>query len=301
MSILVVGSVALDSVETPFGKVDEAVGGSATFFSASASYFSPVNLVGVVGGDYPMSEIEFLKTRGVDFTGLQVAEGLTFRWAGKYNFDFNERETIYTHLNVFSSFRPVIPESYKNSDFVFLGNIAPELQLSVLDQVQKPRSVILDTMNFWITGSPGPLKEVLKRVHIFMLNDSEARLLTGHANLVKAAKSIFQMGPEIIVIKKGEHGAALMTRQSSFFIPAYPLENVCDPTGAGDTFAGGFVGFLAKTGDLSEPGLRKAVVYGSAMASFCVEDFSIRALKTLTPERIGQRVKGFKTISEFDI
>jgi sugar/nucleoside kinase (ribokinase family) len=301
VSILVVGSVALDSVETPFGKVDEAVGGSATFFSTSASYFSSVNLVGVVGTDYPLNEIEFLKKRGVDFTGLQIVEGLTFRWAGKYNFDFNERETIYTHLNVFSSFHPVIPESYKNSEFVFLGNIAPELQLSVLDQVRQPKSVILDTMNFWISGSLDSLKEVLQKVNIFMLNDSEARLLTGHTNLIKAAKSIFQMGPETIVIKKGEHGAVLMTPHSSFFIPAFPVENVFDPTGAGDTFAGGFVGFLAKTHDLSEPNLRRAVVYGSAMASFCVEDFSIRALQSLTLEQINQRVMDFKAISQFEV
>lgn len=301
MSILVVGSVALDSVETPYGKADEAVGGSATFFSASASYFHPVNLVGVVGIDYPMGEIEFLKERGVDFTGLQMVEGLTFRWAGKYNFDLNERETLYTHLNVFSAFRPVIPGNYKNSDFVFLGNIAPELQYSVLEQVQKPKCVILDTMNFWITGSLDALNKVLRRVDLFMLNDSEARLLTGETNLTKAAKAIFGMGPKTIVIKKGEHGAVLMTPEFTFFAPAFPVENVFDPTGAGDTFAGGFVGYLAKSGDLSEANLRRAVVYGSAMASFCVEDFSIRALKNLTPEKIAGRVRDFRAISQFEL
>ncbi len=301
MSILVVGSVALDSVETPYGKADEAVGGSATFFSTSASYFHPVNLVGVVGIDYPMSEIEFLKERGVDFTGLQMVEGLTFRWAGKYNFDLNERETLYTHLNVFSAFRPIIPDNYKNSDFVFLGNIAPELQYNVLDQVQKPKCVILDTMNFWITGSLDALKKVLQRVDLFMLNDSEARLLTGETNLIKATKVIFGMGPKTIVIKKGEHGAALITPEFIFFVPAFPVENVFDPTGAGDTFAGGFVGYLAKSGDLSEANLRRAVVYGSAMASFCVEDFSIRGLKNLTPEKIAGRIRDFMAISQFEI
>lgn len=301
MSVLVVGSVALDSVETPAGKVDEAVGGSATFFSASASYFTSVNLVGVVGTDYPMDEIDFLKSRGVDFSGLQIAEGLTFRWAGKYNQDFSERETLYTHLNVFSSFRPHIPEKYKNSQYVFLGNIAPELQASVLDQVQKPKCVVLDSMNFWITGSLEALKLVLRRVDLFMLNDSEARLLTGESHLIRAARQIIRMGPKAVVIKKGEHGAALITETMIFMVPAYPIEQVCDPTGAGDTFAGGFVGYLAQNGDLSEPNLRRAVVYGSAMASFCVEDFSIRALRSLTLQQIRERVRTFQAITQFEI
>lgn len=299
MEILVVGSVALDSVETPYGKVEEAVGGSATFFSSSASYFAPVNLVGVVGEDYPMHEIDFLKQRGVDFTGLQVVPGKTFRWAGIYDYNLNDRKTLYTHLNVFSDFKPVIPEKYKHSSYVFLGNIAPELQYSVLEQVAAPRMVILDTMNFWISGSPESLKKVLKRVDIFLLNDSEARELSGHGNLIKAAKSIFQMGPKTIIIKKGEHGAALLTPDTTFFVPAYPVEDVYDPTGAGDTFAGGFVGYLARTDDVSADNLRRAVVYGSAMASFSVEDFSIRALKNLTPERIRERVQAFRDITFF--
>ncbi len=299
MEILVVGSVALDSVETPYGKVEEAVGGSATFFSSSASYFAPVNLVGVVGEDYPMHEIDFLKQRGVDFTGLQVVPGKTFRWAGIYDYNLNDRKTLYTHLNVFSDFKPVIPEKYKHSSYVFLGNIAPELQYSVLEQVPAPRMVILDTMNFWISGSLESLKKVLKRVDIFLLNDSEARELSGHGNLIKAAKSIFQMGPKTIIIKKGEHGAALLTPDTTFFVPAYPIEDVYDPTGAGDTFAGGFVGYLARTDDVSADNLRRAVVYGSAMASFSVEDFSIRALKNLTPERIRERVQSFRDITFF--
>jgi len=299
LEILVVGSVALDSVETPYGKVEEAVGGSATFFSSSASYFAPVNLVGVVGEDYPMHEIDFLKQRGVDFTGLQVVPGKTFRWAGIYDYNLNDRKTLYTHLNVFSDFKPVIPEKYKHSSYVFLGNIAPELQYSVLEQVPAPRMVILDTMNFWISGSLESLKKVLKRVDIFLLNDSEARELSGHGNLIKAAKSIFQMGPKTIIIKKGEHGAALLTPDTTFFVPAYPIEDVYDPTGAGDTFAGGFVGYLARTDDVSADNLRRAVVYGSAMASFSVEDFSIRALKNLTPERIRERVQSFRDITFF--
>ena len=300
LSILVVGSVALDSVETPYGKVDDAIGGSATYFSASASYFSPVNLVAVVGTDYPMQEIEFLKSRKVDFTGLQVENGETFRWAGRYNYDLNQRDTIYTHLNVFQNFKPIIPEKYKDAQFVFLGNIAPELQFSVLEQVHSPKMVALDTMNFWIEGSQKALRKVLERVDIFILNDAEARQLAHQTNLIKAAKTIFEMGPKIIVIKKGEYGAALLTKDSHFVVPAYPLEEVYDPTGAGDTFAGGFVGYLAKTGDLNDANLKRAVVYGSAMASFCVQDFSLNALKNLTTEQIHERVLSFKSLSHFD-
>ncbi len=300
LEILVVGSVALDSVETPFGKVVDAVGGSATYFSASASFFSPVNLVGVVGNDYPMKDIEFLKSRRVDFTGLQVVPGETFRWAGRYNYDLNQRDTLYTHLNVFQNFKPVIPDKYKQSQYVFLGNIAPELQYDVLDQVPSPKLVALDTMNFWIEGSQKALKKVLERIDIFIVNDSEARQLSNQPNLVKASNEIFKMGPKIIVIKKGEHGAALITKDSHFMVPAYPLEDVYDPTGAGDTFAGGFVGYLAKTDDVSEGNLRRAVVYGSAMASFCVQDFSLNALRNLTHEAILQRVSAFKSLSHFD-
>ncbi|MBX7151516.1 bifunctional hydroxymethylpyrimidine kinase/phosphomethylpyrimidine kinase [bacterium] len=300
MGILVVGSVALDSVETPYGKAENAVGGSATFFSASASYFAPVNLVGVVGEDYPMHEIEFLKKRNVDFTGLQVVKGETFKWAGRYNYDLNQRDTIYTHLNVFQDFKPIIPDTYKNAEFVFLGNIAPELQYDVLEQVKSPKLVVLDTMNFWIEGSQKALRKTLERVDIFVLNDSEARQLANHPNLMRAAKIIFGMGPKVVVIKKGEHGAALLTKDNEFFVPAYPLEEVFDPTGAGDTFAGGFVGYLAKCNDVTEANLRRAVVYGSAMASFCVQDFSINALRNLTEKQILDRVLTFKNISHFD-
>lgn len=302
MSILVVGSVALDSVETPFGKVDEALGGSATFFSASASYFSPVNVVAVVGEDYPLGELEFLKSREVDFSGLQVVKGgETFRWAGRYNYDLNERETIYTHLNVFENFRPVIPDSYKNASYVFLGNIDPDLQYDVLQQVTQPKLVVLDTMNFWIEGKQKALKRVLAKVDIFVLNDSEARQLANQSNLMKAAREIFAMGPRVIVIKKGEHGAVLISKEGLFFVPAFPLEAVCDPTGAGDTFAGGFVGYLARTHDLSDANLRRATVYGSAMASFCVEDFSLRALKDLSSAEIRERCTAFRRLSHFEI
>ncbi|HMW33754.1 MAG TPA: PfkB family carbohydrate kinase [bacterium] len=300
MDILVVGSVALDSVETPFGKVEDAVGGSATFFSAAASYFAPVNLVAVVGNDYPMHAIEYLKSRRVDFKGLQIEQGETFRWAGRYNYDLNQRDTIYTHLNVFQNFKPHIPDAYKSSQYVFLGNIAPELQFDVLDQVQSPKLVALDTMNFWIEGSQKALRKVLERIDIFILNDSEARQLANQPNLIKAAKEIFKMGPKAIVIKKGEYGAALITPDAQFNVPAYPLEDVYDPTGAGDTFAGGFMGYIAKTDDASFENLKRAVVYGSAMASFCVQDFSINALKELSQDKIFDRVLAFKQLSHFE-
>lgn len=300
MDILVVGSVALDSVETPFGKVEDAVGGSATFFSAAASYFAPVNLVAVVGNDYPMHAIEYLKSRRVDFKGLQVEQGETFRWAGRYNYDLNQRDTIYTHLNVFQNFKPHIPDDYKSSQYVFLGNIAPELQYDVLDQVKSPKLVALDTMNFWIEGSQKALRKVLERIDIFILNDSEARQLANQPNLVKASKEIFKMGPKAIVIKKGEYGATLITPDAQFNVPAYPLEDVYDPTGAGDTFAGGFMGYIAKTDDASFENLKRAVVYGSAMASFCVQDFSINALKELSQNKIFDRVLAFKQLSHFE-
>ena len=300
MSILVVGSVALDSVETPYGKVDNAVGGSATFFSASGSYFSPIHLVAVVGNDYPMNEIEFLKDRRVDFEGLQIEDGETFKWAGRYHYELNQRETIYTHLNVFQNFKPIIPDHYKNSDYVFLGNIAPELQYSVLDQVSKPKLVALDTMNFWIEGSQKALRKVLERVDVFILNDSEARQLANQPNLIKASREILKMGPTALVIKKGEYGASLVTKETNFTVPAYPVEEVIDPTGAGDTFAGGFLGYIAKTGDLRDESLKRAVVYGSVMASFCVQDFSITALKSLTQDEIKTRFNEFKSFSDFE-
>ncbi|MCH7678003.1 sugar kinase [candidate division KSB1 bacterium] len=300
MSILVVGSAALDTVETPFGSVEDALGGSAIYFSAAASYFAPVNLVAVVGDDFPREQIEFLKKKNVDFSGLEVASGKTFRWGGKYGFDLNERDTLFTHLNVFEKFEPKIPDSYKNSEYIFLANIGPDLQMDVLKQIQAPKLVALDTMNYWIGGNLPALRETLKRVDVLIINDSEVRQLANEANLVKASKIVQEMGPKTLIIKKGEHGALLITRNSFFWAPAYPLEIIYDPTGAGDTFAGGFMGYMAKSDDISIDNLKRAVVFGSAMASFCVEKFSLERLKNLSDEEIRTRFKEFWQMTNFD-
>lgn len=300
MSILVVGSAALDTVETPYGSVEDALGGSAIYFSAAASYFAPVNLVAVVGDDFPREQIEFLKKKNVDFSGLEVASGKTFRWGGKYGFDLNERDTLFTHLNVFEKFEPKIPDSYKNSEYIFLANIGPDLQMDVLKQIQAPKLVALDTMNYWIGGNLPALRETLKRVDVLIINDSEVRQLANEANLVKASKIVQEMGPKTLIIKKGEHGALLITRNSFFWAPAYPLEIIYDPTGAGDTFAGGFMGYMAKSDDISIDNLKRAVVFGSAMASFCVEKFSLERLKNLSDEEIRTRFKEFWQMTNFD-
>ncbi|TDI95060.1 MAG: sugar kinase [Caldithrix sp.] len=300
MSILVVGSAALDTVETPFGSVEDALGGSAIYFSAAASYFAPVNLVAVVGDDFPREQIEFLKKKNVDFSGLEVANGKTFRWGGKYGFDLNERDTLFTHLNVFEKFEPKIPDSYKNSEYIFLANIGPDLQMDVLKQIQAPKLVALDTMNYWIGGNLPALRETLKRVDVLIINDSEVRQLANEANLVKASKIVQEMGPKTLIIKKGEHGALLITRNSFFWAPAYPLEIIYDPTGAGDTFAGGFMGYMARSDDISIDNLKRAVVFGSAMASFCVEKFSLERLKNLSDEEIRTRFKEFWQMTNFD-
>src|SRR5688572_8891402 len=263
MSLLVVGSVALDSVETPFGKADEVLGGSATFFSAAASQLVPVQLVGVVGDDYPMDKLEPLKKRGVDLAGLERAPGRSFRWRGRYRHDLNVAETLETHLGVFSNFSPKIPAQFRKAPFVFLGNIDPRLQLDVLTQVERPKLVACDTMNFWIESRRPDLLKLLEHVDCITLNDGEARQLTEHNNLVKAAKWIMGKGPTLVIIKKGEHGAFMFTKDTVFFAPAYPLEEVFDPTGAGDSFAGGFMGYLAKSGDISEANLRRAVIFSS--------------------------------------
>lgn len=302
MSLLVVGSVALDSVETPFGKVKEALGGSAVYISVAASYFTaPVRLVGVVGGDFSKNHIKFLEERNIDLDGLQVLQGgKTFRWAGKYHYDLNSRDTLLTELNVFEKFDPVIPEGFRKTSYVCLGNIDPVLQRKVLAQIKKPRLVIGDTMNYWIETKPSELRETLKVLDVLVVNDSEARLLTKEPNLVKAAKKIIKMGPRFVIIKKGEHGALLVTEETIFSAPAYPLENIYDPTGAGDTFAGGFVGWLAKTDDLSADNLKRAVIYGSALASFCVEQFSVEGLRDLSNLKIQDRYRSFMEISRFD-
>lgn len=302
MSLLVVGSVALDSVETPFGKVKDALGGSAVYISVAASYFTaPVKVVGVVGGDFPKQHMEFLKERNIDLDGLQVVQGgKTFRWAGKYHYDLNSRDTLLTQLNVFEKFDPVIPEAFQKSSYVCLGNIDPVLQRKVLAQIKKPRLVVGDTMNYWIETKPEELRETLKVLDVLVVNESEARLLTKEPNLIKASKKIIKMGPRFVIIKKGEHGALLVTEETIFSAPAYPLENLYDPTGAGDTFAGGFVGWLAKTDDLSPENLKRGVIYGSAMASFCVEQFSLDGLKDLSSLKIRDRYRSFVEISRFD-
>lgn len=300
MSLLVVGSVALDSVETPFGKVDDAIGGSAMYFSASASYFTDVRLVAVVGEDFPEEPLEFLSQRGVDLAGLHRTEGKTFRWKGKYGHDLNEAITLDTQLNVFEGFDPQLPESYKDSDVVFLANIDPDLQYEVLDQVRAPKFVALDTMNFWITGKLDRLKRVLKRVNMIVINDTESRMLADEANIVQAARAIQAMGPEYVVIKRGEYGALLFTPEEAFFAPAYPLEEVFDPTGAGDTFAGGLLGYLAHHNDFSERTMRLATVVGCTMASFDVEKFSYENLRELDDFDIKRRFEKFRALTHFE-
>lgn len=299
-TVLVVGSVALDSVETPFGKADSVIGGSANFFSASASHLAPVRVVGVVGDDYPMSRLEPLVRLGVDFAGVETADGPSFRWRGRYRHDLNVAETLETHLGVFSNFHPKIPEQFRDSSFVFLGNIDPRLQLDVLDQVREPRLVTCDTMNFWIESRRPELLSLLERVDAITLNDAEARQLSEQFNLVKAAKWIMARGPRLVIIKKGEHGAFMFTPTSVFFAPAYPLETVFDPTGAGDAFAGGFMGYLAHTDDLSERSLRCAVIYGSVMGSFAVEKFSVDRLLEIEPSDIDRRVREFHRLVSFE-
>jgi sugar/nucleoside kinase (ribokinase family) len=300
VTVLVVGSVALDSVETPFGKATDVLGGSATFFAASASLLAPVQVVGVVGDDYPLEKLDPLRRREVDLSGLEQAEGRSFRWRGRYRHDLNSAETLETHLGVFSSFRPKIPETFRRAPFVFLGNIDPRLQLDVLQQVERPRLVACDTMNFWIESRRPDLLELLKHVDLITLNDAEARQLSEHNNLLKAARWILDRGPKHVIIKKGEHGAFMFTSKTVFFAPAYPLEDVFDPTGAGDSFAGGFMGYLARTGDLSEENMRRAVVYGSAMGSFAVEKFSIERLLELDHAQLRARVTEFRRLVAFE-
>jgi sugar/nucleoside kinase (ribokinase family) len=297
---LVVGSVAFDGVETPFGKRDKVLGGSATFFSTSATNFTPVRLVAVVGDDFPEEHISYLKGRGVDMSGLtRDKSGKTFFWRGKYDFNLNNCETLETQLNVFANFSPVLPDGFKDSEYVFLANIDPVLQLKVLEQVKKPKLVAMDTMNFWITGKRPELLKVLERVDMLMINDSEARQLSGEYNLVRAAKKIRSFGPKHLMLKQGEYGALLFSGDEIFRAPAYPLESVFDPTGAGDSFAGGVMGYLAANGaDTSE--LKKAVIAGSVLASFVVEDFSIDRFRRLSQHDILERFKAFHRLTHFD-
>jgi sugar/nucleoside kinase (ribokinase family) len=297
-----VGSLGLDSVATPFDKVDNALGGSATYISLASSYFTgPLYLVGVVGEDFPQKYITLLEKHNIDLEGLQIVKGgKTFRWAGKYHYDLNVRDTLLTELNVFEKFDPIIPDKFKKAKFLCLGNIDPTLQLKVLDQMEKPQFVVGDTMNYWIEGKKDALMELLKRVNVLIINDSEARLLAKEANLIKAWKIIHAMGAEILIIKKGEHGALLFTEDIIFSAPAYPMEMIYDPTGAGDTFAGGFIGYLHKTQDLSAENMKRAVIYGSAMASFCVEKFSTQGLESLQLLRVQDRYREFLNLSRVD-
>jgi hypothetical protein len=301
MSILVVGSVALDTIKTSSAEKIDCLGGSAVFFSISASFFSPVNIVAVVGKDFPQKHIDFLKKRkNIGLEGLEIKEGKTFRWKASYACDINNPETLDTQLNVFAEFKPFIPESYKKSAYLFLANIDPDLQYNILGQIPRPKVIACDSMNYWIKTKPESLKRLLKKVDIYFVNDSEARLLTGQDNLLKAAKEILSLGPEIVIIKKGEHGVLFSSKtHPSFIAPAYLLEDVVDPTGAGDTFAGGFMGYLSSQGRLNSDVLRKAVVYGTIMASFSVESFSVERLEGLKNADIQKRFREFAKLTKF--
>ena len=302
MSLVTVGTVAFDSIETPYGKADRIVGGAATYASIAASYFTKdVRLVSVVGDDFPKEEMKYLLKRGIDLDGLDIKVGeKSFFWAGKYHNNMNSRDTLATELNVLADFNPKLPKHYRDSKFVLLGNLTPEIQMKVVKQMtKKPKLIALDTMNFWMDVAMPSLKKVLKKVDLLTINDEEARQLSGEYSLVKAAKVIHKMGPEVLVIKKGEHGALLFMEGKMFFAPAMPLAEVFDPTGAGDTFAGGFMGFLASTSSLNFENFKRAMIYGSAMASFCVEEFGITRLKTLNKAQINKRLKEFQKLAAF--
>ncbi|MEW6542311.1 MAG: PfkB family carbohydrate kinase [Nitrospirota bacterium] len=298
--LLVVGSVALDTVRTPFGVGNEVLGGSATYFATAASYFTGVNLIAVVGEDFPEQHLAFLKSRGVDLAGLERRPGRTFRWKGEYTHQLNEAHTLETHLNVFETFRPRIPDRYRSPDLLFLGNIDPELQLDVLRQVNRPKLVACDTMNFWIEGKRDALWRTLAEVDVLIINDGEARALGGQPNLVKVARDVLARGPKHLVVKRGEYGVLHFNRTYTFGAPAFPLEEVRDPTGAGDTFAGGFMGYLAATGNLSDAAIRQAIIFGSVMASFTVEAFSLDRLRSLDYKEIQGRFREFKRLTHFE-
>ncbi len=304
MSLVVIGTVAFDAIETPFGKTDKIVGGAATYASLAASYFyDQTKIVAVVGDDFLQKDIEVLSNHGIDVEGLQVKKGeKSFFWSGKYHNDLNSRDTLTTELNVLADFDPIIPESYQNCDFLMLGNLTPQVQQTVIDRIrQRPKLVVLDTMNFWMDVALDDLLNVLKRVDLLTINDAEARQLSGEYSLVKAAHKILKMGPKYLIIKKGEHGALLFHENYVFSAPALPLEEVFDPTGAGDTFAGGFIGYLAKSGDISFENMKRAIIYGSAMASFCVEKFGTERIMNLSEEELSHRIREFVSLSHFDI
>ena len=304
MSLITVGTMAFDAIETPFGKVDQIIGGSATYVAyAACNFIQPVQQVSIVGYDFPEAEMEELRSRGVETDGVEVvADKKSFFWSGKYHIDMNTRDTLVTDLNVLADFNPIIPESYQGAEFLMLGNLMPKLQLSVINQMRvRPKLIVMDTMNFWMDSALEELKEVIKKVDVLLVNDGEARQLSGEVSLVKAARSIMMMGPKYLIIKKGEHGALLFHEENVFFAPALPLEEVYDPTGAGDTFAGGFIGYLAKTKDISFENMKTAIIVGSAMASFCVEKFGPERMKEITREDIDGRLAEFVQLVNFDI
>ena len=304
MSLLVIGSVAFDAIETPFGKTDKIIGGAATYISLSSSYLEDnINLVAVVGGDFPKADIQLLESHGIDTEGLQIKEDeKSFFWSGKYHNDMNNRDTLNTELNVLENFDPIIPSSYQNSDYVMLGNLSPDVQRTVIERMEnKPKLIAMDTMNFWMDIAQESLNQTIAMVDVLIINDEEARQLSGEYALVKAAKKIMAMGPRFLIIKKGEHGALLFDSESVYFCPDLPLEEVFDPTGAGDTFAGGFIGYLASTDDVSFDNMKRAVIYGSAMASFCVEKFGTERLVNLSKSEIKSRVQQFIDLSQVQI
>lgn len=304
MSLLTVGTVAFDSLETPHGNVDRVIGGSSQYSSYAASYFiNDINLVSIIGDDFPQSELDDLKSRGVSLEGLKIVPGgKSFFWAGRYLDNMNDRVTLTTDLNVLEQFDPVLPESYKDSEYILLGNLTPDIQISVINQLtKKPKLVVLDTMNFWIDIAHDRLIEAIKLCDVLTINDEEARMLSGEHSLVKAAAKIFELGPKYLIIKKGEHGALLFDKDNVFYAPALPLDRVIDPTGAGDCFAGGFLGYIAKTGDISFENMKRALIYGSALASFVVEDFSNYKIKSLTKTEVDERVQKFVNLTHFKL
>ena len=304
MSLVTVGTVAFDTIETPFGKAERCIGGAATYISLAASYFTKdLGIVSVVGDDFPDTELKYLQKRKINLDGLEIKEGeKSFFWAGKYHDNMNARDTITTELNVLADFNPKLPKNYRDAKYLMLGNLTPEIQMKVIRQMKKrPKLIVMDTMNFWMDIAMPALKKTIKKVDVLTINDEEARQLSGEYALVTAAKVILKMGPKVLVIKKGEHGALLFHGDNMFYAPAMPLAKVFDPTGAGDTFAGGFIGYLAKTGNLSFANMKRAVIHGSAMASFCVEEFSIARLKTLKSPEINKRVKEFKKLMDFSL
>ena len=304
MSLITVGTMAFDAIETPFGKVDKIIGGSATYVAyAAANFINPIQQISIVGYDFPQEEMDELTARGVELDGVEIVKDKkSFFWSGKYHMDMNSRDTLVTDLNVLEDFNPIVPDSYQGAEFLMLGNLMPKLQLDVIKQLKKrPKLIVMDTMNFWIDIAIDDLKEVIKNVDVLLVNDAEARQLSGELSLVKAAKKIMEMGPDFLIIKKGEHGALLFHESQVFFAPALPLEEVFDPTGAGDTFAGGFIGYLAKTKDISFDNMKTAIIVGSAMASFCVEKFGPERLKEITKTDINARIAEFVQLVNFDI